>query len=381
MIKEIKQNFKKVDKVLLIISSILFIWGLLSIISASSRIAVAYDKPVHFYFLKQIVMSLVGLVFFFFIVNIPTKKYLKITRILFIVITLILLFLSFGSETRGAQNWITILGFKFQPSEFAKPIIIVYLALLFEIYYNKVKGSETNKYILGVILLVGLFAPIVVFFQKDLGTAIILLMTFLMMFVASPINFKNKLKIMGILVLTSVIGLGIIYFRSGSILTQEQEERFNYFNPCSNYEEGGYQVCNGFIAINNGGLFGLGLGNSQQKYSYIPEPHTDSIFAIVSEENGFIRTSFVFILYILLLYRIIMIASKASSIRGRFIALGVSFYIFLHILINLGGLLGLLPLTGVPLPFFSYGGSYIIGLIVSIGLVERVYIEDKILKI
>lgn len=381
MVKNFKQNFKKTDKVLMIISVILLIWGLLSIISASSRITVLYDKPVYYYFLRQLAMALIGVIGFFVIINVPTKKYLNLTRGLFWIVIVILLFLSFGGDaTRGAQNWITIFGMTFQPSEFAKPIIIVYLALLFDMHYLKLGEKQINKIVLGMIFIIGLLIPIIVFFQKDLGTAIILLAIFFSMFIVGPINLKNKLKILGILFFVALIGLGIVYFRSGEVFTEEQLERFDFFNPCSKYEGSGYQICNSFIAINNGGLFGLGLGNSKQKYSYIPEPHTDSIFAIVSEENGFIRSSIVFALYILLLYRIITIASRASTVRGRFIAFGVSIYIFMHILINLGGLFGLLPLTGVPLPFFSYGGSYMISLIAAIGLVERVYIEDKVLK-
>ena len=126
---------------------------------------------------------------------------------------------------------------------------------------------------------------------------------------------------------------------------------------------------------------GLGIGKSKQKYSYIPEPHTDSAFAIIAEEYGVIGSVFIFLGYALILWRITMIASKASTLRGRYICLGVAAYIFAHIFINMGGLFGIIPLTGVPLPFFSYGGSFAISLIVSLALVQRVNVETKNQKI
>lgn len=379
----IRQNIKKMDKILLVLSAILLIWGLLSIVSASSRVAVLdYDLPVYHYFVKQLFMILAGCFGAFFFINTPTKKYLSLSRIGFLVIVVILLILSFtGDSTRGAQNWISILGFTFQPSEFAKPIIIIYLSLVFDKYYKVLRGKETNIELLVSIIIIGCFIPLIVFFQKDFGTTIIIFSVFLILFYGSPIKRIDKLRLTIIMIVLVILGSSILYFKQGHIFSNAQLSRFDFYNPCSRYETGGYQICNGFIAINDGGLIGLGLGNSKQKYSYIPEPHTDSIFAIISEENGFIRSSFILILYVLLIFRIIVLATKASTIRGKFICLGVATYIFMHIFINLGGLFGVIPLTGVPLPFFSYGGSFVISLIVSLGLVQRVYIENNLRRV
>lgn len=379
----IKQNLKKMDKILLILSIILLVWGLLSIVSASSRVAVLdHDKPVYYYFIRQAIFSIVGLVGAFVVINIPTKKYLPWARIAYLTILIILLILSFtGSTTRGAQNWIKIGFFSFQPSEFAKPIIIVYLSLFFDKYLKSLRSKETNYTLLAIIVFIGCFIPLIVFFQKDFGTMLIITSIFLVMFYGSPIKKKDKIKMTIIMALLVIMGSLILVVKQGNILSKAQLSRFDFFNPCSKYETGGYQICNGFIAINDGGLLGLGLGNSKQKYSYIPEPHTDSIFAIISEENGFIRSSFILIFYILLIFRIIILASRSTTVRGKFICLGVATYIFMHIFINLGGLFGIIPLTGVPLPFFSYGGSFIICLIVSLGLVQRVYIENNLRKV
>ena len=379
----IKQNIKKMDKILLVLSLILLVWGLLSIVSASSRVAVLdYDLPVYHYFIRQTIMMTIGFILAFIVINIPSKKYLIYARMAFLAILVILLILSFtGDTTRGAQNWINIFGITFQPSEFAKPIIIVYLALIFDKYNKALRAKESNIELIVGIIIVGCFIPLIVFFQKDFGTMLIMVSIFIIMFYGSPIKRIDKLRTTVLLIIIVVLGASILMFKQGHIFSPAQLSRFEFFNPCSRYENGGYQICNGFIAINDGGMFGLGLGNSKQKYSYIPEPHTDSIFAIISEENGFIRSSVILLIYILLIFRIIVLATRSNTIRGKFICLGVATYIFMHIFINLGGLFGVIPLTGVPLPFFSYGGSFIICLIVSLGLVQRVYIENNLRRV
>ena len=299
----IKQNIKKMDKILLVLSLILLVWGLLSIVSASSRVAVLdYDLPVYHYFIRQTIMMTMGFILAFFVINIPSKKYLIYARMAFLAILVILLILSFtGDTTRGAQNWINIFGITFQPSEFAKPIIIVYLALIFDKYNKALRAKESNIELIVGIIIVGCFIPLIVFFQKDFGTMLIMVSIFIIMFYGSPIKRIDKLRTTVLLIIIVVLGASILMFKQGHIFSPAQLSRFEFFNPCSRYENGGYQICNGFIAINDGGMFGLGLGNSKQKYSYIPEPHTDSIFAIISEENGFIRSSVILLIYILLI--------------------------------------------------------------------------------
>ena len=202
-----------------------------------------------------------------------------------------------------------------------------------------------------------------------------------MLFLSSPLLKKDKTKTMVFLVIALLCSLLVIQNLKGYILSEEQMARFNFINPCKNYLEGGYQICNAYIAINNGGLLGLGIGKSQQKYSYIPEPHTDMVFAIIAEEQGLLRSSIILIAYAIVLYRILDLSSRVSSLRGKYICLGVATYIFAHIIINLGGLFGILPLTGVPLPFLSYGGSFTLALIISLALVQRIHIEYKREKI
>ena len=204
---------------------------------------------------------------------------------------------------------------------------------------------------------------------------LIICIIFIVLFLASPILRIEKVKTSMTVLVAVTIGILILMVGAGGkLLSEAQLERFNFFNPCKNYETSGYQICNSFIAINDGGLTGLGIGKSKQKYSYIPEPHTDSVFAIIAEENGLIFCAFIFIGYMVILWRILEISSRATTIRG-------ATYFFAHIFINLGGLFGIIPLTGVPLPFLSYGGSFLISSICSLCLVQRVSIETSLSNI
>ena len=157
-----------------------------------------------------------------------------------------------------------------------------------------------------------------------------------------------------------------------------QLERFNYRDPCLRYQEdSGYQLCNSFIAFKNGGVTGQGIGKSTQKYLYLPESYTDFIFPIIVEEWGLLVGVVIILLYLFVLFRIYMIARRAINLEGSLLAYGVCIYMFLHIAVNLVGVMGIGPLTGVPLPFLSYGGSYVVSLMVSLAIVQRVAIESN----
>lgn len=383
LMKKIKSTINDMDKPLLFVTIIFFIFGLLNIVTASSREAISLDVTLYYYFFKQLQMLFIGLVATIFIVNFNTKGYYKIAVLGFGIIIMVLFYLLMSGEAnRGALNWINLFGFTFQPSEFAKPIIIVCLALLFEKNYSKLRTKTIqHNDIIARIIVVGCVIPGIIFLQKDFGTMFIILCIFFIMFLASPILRLEKLKTMGLLAGIVFVACMMMLSIKGYILSEAQLQRFDFFNPCQDYEHGGYQICNGFIAINDGGLLGLGIGKSKQKYSYIPEPHTDSIFAIIAEEYGYLKLIPVFMAYVFILYRILILSSKANTLRGRYMCLGVATYIFMHILVNLGGLFGIMPLTGVPLPFLSYGGSFTISLICSLALVQRVHIETRNQKI
>lgn len=379
----LKRFINDMDKPLLIATLALFIFGLLNIVTASSSEAVTSAVPLYFYFYRHLAMLTVGFIASIFILNTKTNKYKPFVILGYLVILGLLLYLSmYGSDHRGSRNWVSIMGFQFQPSEFAKPVLIVSLALLFEKFYYKLRSKKYPHWdMIAKIALVGGLFPAIVFAQKDLGTMFILFSIFIMMFWVGPVVPKEKLKTFGALSIIVAFVLITKLAVSGHVLSAAQKSRFDFFNPCSKYETGGYQICNGFIAINDGGLMGLGAGKSKQKYSYIPEPHTDSVFSIIAEEEGFLKCSIIFLLYIIILYRILNLAGKANTLRGRYICVGVATYIFMHIFLNLGGLFGAIPLTGVPLPFLSYGGTFTIALMASLAIVQRISVETKREKI
>ena len=376
--------FKDMNKSLLIITLILIIFGTLNIVTASSREAVINnDVNLYYYFFKHIFILFISFIGFLVIIKVPTKRYYRFMILIYgIIFSLNLYLILKGVSTRGANNWINLKVIKVQPSEFAKPVLIVYLSMLFEKYNKKLNSSkESHASMIWEIIGFGLMFPILVFLQKDLGTAIILLMIFVVLFLSSPISKGEKFKAVILTGIIGVIGLFTMLSFSGYILSDAQLSRFDFYNPCSKYNSSGYQICNAFIAINSGGLKGVGIGKSTQKYSYIPEPHTDMVFSIISEENGFIFGLIILILYLVIIAKILSLSSKVKNVKNRYICLGVATYIFAHILINLGGLFGIIPLTGVPLPFLSYGGSYTLSLICTLAIIQRVHIEYKNEKI
>ena len=381
MFKKALKVFKDMDKVILFTSLILIVFGTLNIVTASSREAVVNaDANLFYYFFKHAIILFICLISFLIVINIPTKSYSKVLPLIYVVVFGMNLFLILkGVATRGANNWIDLKFMKIQPSEFAKPTLILVSSIMFETYYKRLKNKkEKHDIIIWKIIGFALILPILVFLQKDLGTAIILFSIFAVLFIFSPISTNEKLKasfISGILlVVFAIVRLSL----TGYILSGAQESRLNnFFDPCSKYETTGYQVCNAFIAINNGGLTGVGLGKSTQKYSYIPEPHTDMVFAIVAEENGVVICALIFLAYIVILYRILKLSNNAKKLRNKYICLGVATYMFMHIFVNLGGLFGIIPLTGVPLPFLSYGGSFTLAFVTSLAIVQRIHIEYK----
>jgi len=218
---------------------------------------------------------------------------------------------------------------------------------------------------------------VLVAIQPDLGTASVIFGIVVMIFYALPLKRAtrgpiNRIFLGGII----LVALALI-LTGGSFLRDYQLKRFEFLDPCKRYEEEtGYQLCNSLIAFNNGGLTGKGIGKSTQKYLYLPESHTDFIFPITVEEWGFLVGLLIIFLYLFMLYRILNIAKRATNLGNSIIAYGVFAYILIHISINLIGVMGIGPLTGVPLPFLSYGGSFTLTLLFSMGLVQRVHYES-----
>lgn len=376
-----KKLFSKMDIWLLIIMIIYSIVGLIMIFSASSVSTVLrYHVPQYHFFLRQAIFLFGSFVLgFLIVIRFPTSKYKYIApfAIVGIIVALIGLF-AYGQITNNAQSWYDLGFFNLQPSEFSKSIIIVFLAVA---YSRLEKKKVNNIYAFLIPVAICLFIAVLIALQPDFGTALIICGIVFFIFISIPYVKQNFIKVLKIGVVCLVVAALALLYSGAEIFNSRQMKRFEFRNPCERYQEDtGYQVCNGFIAIHNGGLFGVGLGNSSQKYLYLPESHTDFIFPIIVEELGLLVGVLLIVGYMIMLWRILKIARAAENLRLSILAYGVFLYLLFHILINLLGILALIPLTGVPLPLLSYGGSFTINVVIMLFVVERVNIENKTIK-
>lgn len=376
-----RKLLSKMDIPLLLIMLLFIVLGLTMIYSASSVSSVVrYGyAPYHFFVRQAIFVGVSLFVGFTLIIRLPTRTYgaLAWPLLIAIILALVLLFIK-GEVTNNAQSWYDFGFFSLQPSEFAKSILIVFMA----VFYNKLQYKKSkNIYSYLIPLAAGALIAGLVIMQPDLGSAAIIAGIVFLTFISIPLVKNNMIRFIKIIAIGLVIGLIVLLYSGADFLNSMQMDRLTFQNPCSRYTETtGYQVCNGFIAINNGGLFGVGLGNSTQKYLYLPESHTDFIFPIIVEELGLVTGILIILGYVFMLYRILKIAKSSENLRCSVLAYGTFWFLTLHILVNLLGILALIPLTGVPLPFLSYGGSFTVNVIIMLFVVERVNIENNINK-
>ena len=373
-----RKTFSKTDRILLIMIFIFAIFGLIMVLSASSMESyMRYDKSPYNYFFRHGIFILAGLFVYFVMHFLPMKLYKKLGSFLMLgTLTVMIGLIIYGQAARNAVSWFQIGPFSIQPSEFAKVFLVIYLAS----HYEKKRKNLDNQWEIIKPLLLVFILCVLVALQPDLGTAGIIGIVSLFMFYAVPIKKEirksfNKIFIGGIAII-----LALFISTKGTILRDYQFKRLYSFiyNPCERYQdEEGYQLCNSYIAFHNGGVTGAGIGGSTQKYLYLPDSYTDFIFPIVVEEWGMIVGVLIIIGYGVILYRIFKISRNAKNLGNGLIAYGVFAYIFTHITINLIGVMGLGPLTGVPLPFLSYGGSYTLSLFIALGLVQRISIENN----
>ena len=370
-----KDIIKNIDKPLFILTLILFILGLIMIFSASNVTSYMNGGSPYAYFFRQALFLLVSFIFCIIMIKFNTKFYGMMSNILLVIfVSVLILLLIYGKATNYAVSWIPLGPFSLQPSEFIKIIMIVFMARFYEVHEKRL-----NNFFIAIIpLLVGIVITFLIMLQPDLGTAIIFAALIGIMFFSSPVSKSIKFKVIGLFLGMCLVVGAVLIMTGGSFLQTRQINRFNFTRPCDRLLDTGNQVCNGYISINNGGLTGVGLGNSTQKYLYLPYPYTDFIFAVTVEELGLVVGIIIILGYLYLLYRILKIGRDSYTNRGALICYGVAVYIFLHISINLMGLFGLIPMTGVPLPFLSYGGSFTLCLMVALTLVQRVNIETRL---
>jgi cell division protein FtsW len=266
-----------------------------------------------------------------------------------------------GLVRGGASSWLGVGAFSIQPSEFTKVALILFLAKYLSEHQSKLPSFRKG--------LVPSFMPVLLAFgliilQPDLGTDMVLVLTCVIMIFIAGARIKHFVA-MGSIGLLGFIGLIISAPYRLKRLT-------GFIDPWQDPKDSGFQITQSLLAIGPGGLLGFGLGQSRQKYQYLPEPQTDFIFSIVSEELGFIGATFVLVLFCLLLWRGILIAIKAPDLFGTLLAVGITGMIAIQIMINIAVVTGLIPVTGITLPFLSYGGSSLTLMLVSIGILLNV---------
>ena len=385
-----KSYFRNFDYGLLFVYIFLMLFGLVMIYSSSIWVAIVYkDAEPNYYYYKQLTNIFLALVVFFAAAIIPyrnlkSKQLLLPLMILMIVLELWVTFAGHGKEETGSQSWISLFGLmNFQPSEFAKLFILVFFAGTF--YRKSVnKGSiqllkfDDISYPLGMwLFILGCVA-----LETDLGALMIIFVVAVAVVLASGLRGKTLLKVFGLLTGLGVVLVGtLLVVKWDSISTVGRMGRFtSYLDPFAYAKGAGYQVVNGYYAIGSGGLEGKGLGQSTQKLGYIPEPQTDFIMAIIAEELGVLGVSIVILGLGFIVLRGFYIAMSTKDPLARMLATGISTWIGLQTFINLGGLSGIIPLTGVTLPFISYGGTSILLLSVAMGILINVSTHHKLEK-
>ena len=347
----------------LIIATItISLFGLLMIYSASYVWAEYKFNDPFKYIKSQGIFLIVGIILMLLVSKIPFEKYYKYANKIFVVcFILLILVLFFGTERNGSKSWFGIGSFGIQPSEFMKLAMIIFTS---KYLYNNQKDLGNIKKgvlpILGITLII--FALIML--QPDFGTGVILVIGVIGLLFIGGVDIKFFLKIG----LFGVIGVIVLIITAPYRL----KRILSFLNPWADPLGSGFQIIQSLYAIGPGGLFGFGLGESRQKHFYLPEPQTDFIFSIISEEFGFLGVIIVSLLFITIIYLGIKIALKSNNLFGKYLAFGIVFSLGFQALLNLMVVVGLIPVTGVTLPFLSYGGSSLLITLISIGIVLNV---------
>lgn len=323
-------------------------------------------------FWRQVVFFAAGLVAFLFFSFFDYHTLTKTNRVIYVVFILVLIYLIFfGSVIRGGRRWIDFGFFRFQPAEFVKIAVILGLARLFYLKRGQINSWRT----IAQSLLYALVPAGLVILEPDLGSALIIMSLWAGILLVSPI--KKKFLAIIFLIFLATAGIGWKFF-----LKDFQKDRIMVFiNPGLDPRGRGYNVRQATIAVGSGQFFGRGLGKGlQSQHKFLPERQTDFIFAASSEEIGFLGCSVLLFLYVVIFLRILKITSQAKDDLGMYLAVGVFFLLFAHVIINVGMNIGLLPVTGIPLPFISAGGSSLIVCMAALGIVQNVALQSKTLR-
>lgn len=353
----LKSQKKRQDLPLLISVLILTGFGLLMVYDTSAVQALKDFNDSLYYIRQQLIWVGLGLISMFFFASFDYKKLrtYSVPLILFSFLLLLAVFIpSLGVSGGGAHRWLRLGPITIQPAEIIKLTGVIFLAAVFE------KRARALPFLI-LVLAVTIITAIL---QKDLGSTIVFVATALLMYFASGGPLWNFLVTLPI----GFLGLLFLIFTS----SYRSKRILAFLDPFSDPQGFTYHISQVLIALGSGGLFGLGLGHSRQKFEYIPEVSTDSIFGIIGEELGFLGAVLLIFLFILVIFRGLRIAQNCSDNFGKILALGFTCWLGVQIVINLSSMTALLPLTGVPLPFISYGGSALVANLTAVGILLNI---------
>ena len=355
---------KSVDILLVVSVLIISLFGLLMIFSASYVWAeYKFNNPYKFV-INQGIFFFIGIIFMYIVSNIKYDIYYEKSNYLLIgcIILLVLVLIpGIGSVRNGSRSWFGIGSFGIQPSEFTKLCLIIFVSKY--LVNNEKKLNDIKRGVLPILCVLFLVFGLIML-QPDFGTGMIIVMSIIGLLFVGGVDFKFFLKI-GVVGVIGIVCLIIAApYRLKRILS--------FLNPWEDPLGSGFQIIQSLYAIGPGGLFGYGFLNSRQKHFYLPEPQTDFIFSIISEEFGFIGILIVSILFLTIIYIGFKISTRSNDLFGKYLAFGITFQIAFQAILNLMVVVGLIPVTGVTLPFLSYGGSSLLITLCSIGILLNI---------
>jgi len=341
------------------------------VLSASAPSSLSTTGNSYTYVFKQFLSAIAGLVMMLFASKIDYRKYKKYYWIVYYIswtILLLVLVPGLGLSVKGANRWIDLKFTGFQPSELTKIGLIIFYAGYLTDHKSELK--DLKKGFIKPLLYLAPPVAILYFVQNHLSVSLVIGIVTLTIMIMSGCKFKH-FALCGIVAVSALIGiLGIMQLSGNSSFRIERIS--TYFNPWEDAKGTGYQMVQSLYAIGSGGFFGVGLGESKQKFLYIPEPHNDFIFSILAEELGFIGCLFVIILFAIFIWRGILIAMKAPDMFGSLIAIGITTQVGIQAILNIAVVTASIPTTGMALPFFSYGGTALMILLINVGILLNI---------
>ena len=359
-----KSSFMSLDRGVLIATYLLAVVGLVMVFSASGVMAESRYGDAMYFLKRQAMWLVIGFITLHWVARQNYEIWKSLTPILlgvtFMLLVLVLVPM-LGSEINGARRWFRIAGFSVQPGELCKLVVVLYLAW-FLIRKEKDLTSFT-KGMLAPLFVVGVFSSLVLL-EPDMGTAVVMVLVLLGILFLGGARLSHLLGFVAVLV---PVGY---YLIMGS--EYRRRRLLSFLNPWEDPENAGFQLTQSFVALGNGGIMGVGLGEGKQKLFFLPEAHSDFVLALVGEELGFLGTALLMGLFVLIVIKGFRIAGRAPDAYGRNLATGVTLLIGIQALINAGVVVGLLPTKGLTLPFVSYGGSSLIVSFVAIGILLSV---------